>query len=494
MENKDRIIRLSDLFALLLKSFVFIVGIAIVFAVFGAARSARSQEEVNRESNNVTHNQLERSRKEFEEAQFALSTSEASLKNIEEVQIPALVERIAWAKTNIIHLKNHLDNSLLMALDPYSCSEASKSFYLEAHQLPVIIFQENKSYVLTDEELEGISTYRTLWPLDTEMLERVRSILGVEADLLYIREIATIAYDPMTGLTEIKVCYSDTSAAQKAVDYLFSAMKKQLDNTVGVYKITSLGNFCGTIVDLNVKNDQIVLMEGLTNLAQELSNSEKSLSELRESISDKKKEIDAASSTYSSAKRSLDEMERIMSSPNATAGISRRAMLRNAVIAGLFGAVFGCIVVICEGLFGKRLQNHSELSWRYSFPLLGVLPRQKKYLFERLIRRLEGEGNYSFDAAAQAAAQSILSAVGEKTACLASSLGRDEAERILPYLDGRLKCCGDILGEADAVKALADYDGVVLVEKREKSNIDLIDSEVQRIHALGKEIIGIVLT
>ena len=115
-----------------------------------------------------------------------------------------------------------------MALDPYACPEASLSFYLDAGQIPAIDFQSSQSYVLVDEELEAISSYRTLWPLDSEMLEEVRRILGLDAELLYIREIATIAYNPTNGLTEIKVCHSDTQAAQEAVDYLYQALKKQL--------------------------------------------------------------------------------------------------------------------------------------------------------------------------------------------------------------------------------------------------------------------------
>ena len=38
-----------------------------------------------------------------------------------------------------------------------------------------------------------------------------------------------------------------------------------------------------------------------------------------------------------------------------------------------------------------------------------------------------------------------------------------------------------------------EYDGVVLVEQREKSRFDQVDSEVRRIESLGKTIEGIVL-
>ena len=490
MENKERVLRLSDLFAMLLKSFVLIVCIAAVFAVIGAVNSIASQQKVN----NSSSGPLEPLLKTFSESQRALTISESSLKSVEEAQIPALIEHIDWANTNIAQLQSHIDNSLLMALNPYACPEASMSFYLNAEQLPSIDFQSIRSYVMVDDELETVSSYRTLWPLDSETLEEIRGILNIEAEPLYIREIATIAYNPANGFTEIKVCHSDTDAAKKAVDYLYQSFKKQLDKTVGSYQITPVGSFCGIIVDQDVRNDQAALMNVLTGLTQELSDSEKNLSDLRKSITEKRTQVDNARAAYRSAKSALDEAERKLSDPNAPGPVSRRAILRKAILFGLLGAFVSCVAVICVGLFGKTLQSHGEFAVRYPFPLLGVLPRKRKYLFEKLIRRLEGEGDYGYDAAAQAAAQSLLAAAGGKEICLVSSLGRSVTEEILPYVDGRFKSCGDILGEADAVKALAGYDGVVLVEKRGKSSVDLIDSEVQRVKALGKEIAGVILT
>ena len=80
-----------------------------------------------------------------------------------------------------------------------------------------------------------------------------------------------------------------------------------------------------------------------------------------------------------------------------------------------------------------------------------------------------------------------------KKACLISSLGSGMADEFTPYLNGKLAVCGDILRDPAAVKALADYDSVVLVEERESSRLDQIDGEVQQLKTLGKEILGVVL-
>ena len=57
----------------------------------------------------------------------------------------------------------------------------------------------------------------------------------------------------------------------------------------------------------------------------------------------------------------------------------------------------------------------------------------------------------------------------------------------------RLDTIGSILDNAEAIRKLSEFTGVVLVEERGKSRIDSIDAEILRAKSLGKDIIGIVL-
>ena len=81
----------------------------------------------------------------------------------------------------------------------------------------------------------------------------------------------------------------------------------------------------------------------------------------------------------------------------------------------------------------------------------------------------------------------------KRSACFVSSLGSEKASALLPYLDGKIDVCGDILNDPKAVKDLDNYDSIILVEQRRKSVLSQIDSEVLRAKAFGKEILGIVL-
>lgn len=489
MESKDRVIRLTDLIAMLLKGLIVIVCVAILFALFGAVKSYKGQMGDNLE-NSVTQDELNRAKAAYTEAEIIYSTAESSLKNVKEVQIPALLDYIAWAKESSLALREHLNKSLLMDLDPYACPEASMSFYINSEKIPAIAFQESQPYVYQDDEMPS---YAVKWPLDTAALEQVRSILNIDADLQYVEELTSITYN-QSGLAEIKVYCSDTQAAKEAVDFLFKTVRAQLNSTLKTYTITEVGRFCGVTVDQDLINRQGEFARGLNDLTSTISESEKTLNELKSDINGRKTALEEASTLYHKAKQNLYSAEKAMANPNVRGGVSRRAMLRKAILTGFIGAVISAVGVICVGIFGKTLQNHTEVSLRYPYPLIGVLPRQRKYLFEKLIRKLEGESDLDFDSAAHAVAQSLSAVIGERHVALVSTLGSKEAEKLMPYLDERVKVCGDILSDADAIKSLPAFDGLVLIERRGKSNIDIIDSEVLRAKTLGKEIVGVILT
>ena len=125
--------------------------------------------------------------------------------------------------------------------------------------------------------------------------------------------------------------------------------------------------------------------------------------------------------------------------------------------------------------------------------MLRYPPKKKRRWFEKTIRRLEGEPDQDYETAGRAAAQSLLSVIGQRKAALVSSEGKDLIRDIVPFVGDKIPVCGDMLKDADAVKAAEQYEGFVLVEAKGQSRLDQIDAEVRRIQALGKEVEGIVL-
>jgi hypothetical protein len=159
-------------------------------------------------------------------------------------------------------------------------------------------------------------------------------------------------------------------------------------------------------------------------------------------------------------------------------------------VLGLFGA---CFLVCLDKLLSGQLQNVNDALTRYSFPVIGIIPAKKKRLFEKTIRKLEGEPDLDYETAGKATAQSLLSMASGRRIALVSSAGPETVQEFLPFVGERIPVCGDLLRDAEAVKAAKDYDGFVLIEKRGKSHFDLIDAEARRIKSLGKQTEGIIL-
>ena len=184
--------------------------------------------------------------------------------------------------------------------------------------------------------------------------------------------------------------------------------------------------------------------------------------------------------------------ERFANAKPTAKNIAKKAVIF-AVVFCVLGVFAACALVCLAKIFSGKLQNISDVLTRCPFPLIGTLPVKKKRPFEKAIRKLEGEPDLDFETAGKATAQSLFSVVGNRRIALVSSEGHDAIQEFLPFTGDRIPVCGDLLRNAEAVKAAKDYEGFVLVEKRGSSRFDLISAEVRRIESLGKQVEGIIL-
>ena len=167
--------------------------------------------------------------------------------------------------------------------------------------------------------------------------------------------------------------------------------------------------------------------------------------------------------------------------------------MKYAVVFFAAGLLIACFLACLSTVLSGKLQTIYDLLMRYSFPVVGVLPTKKKRLFEKTIRKLEGEPDLDYETAGKATAQSLLSMASGRKIALVSSAGPETVQEFLPFVGERIPVCGDLLKDANAVKAAESYDGFVLIEKRGLSRFDMIDAEARRIQALGKQTEGIIL-
>lgn len=488
MNNDERVLRLSDLLSILLRNLKSIVCITLVFALLGSAyaftKAHHSDQSAAVQTQTKNIDELE--------TRYALSSHADEIANgimacYEEKRLSALWDRIDSANDNINKMGDYLAASPITSLDPYNCSVADVSLLIRDNANN---FTDERSRVLFNTGDRAAAVISSICTLDTSVLEKTRQILGIDSDLCYVQQLVNVFND--NGVVHIRIYSDNLDAAEKAIDNLYGTVVDRLHSTDTGFSFEKIGRYSGNIVDVKLQERKNAQSAEYDKASAELRNAESALFALDTELESFQSAASLASERSASAKQELEAAQIALTQPEAVAqpaGLS----VRTIALATVLGLFVGCFAVLSYELFSVKLNSQSELLRHYSFPLLGLLPSKKKWLFDKTIRRLEGETGADYETAARAAAQALLSVSESRSVCFVSSLGKETASTLLPYLDCRLSVCGDILSDPDAVKSLSSFDSIILVEQRGRSNLSLIDSEVLRAKALGKDILGIVL-
>ena len=487
MNNTETEIRFSDLYAMLLKSYKTIVCVVLVFAILGgcfgvykglnAAKSAA-----------VTEEDVEKAEKAVKTAQTKVTNAEKALDKLLNVTIPDAERKIQVAEKQVQRRQEYIDKSLYYKLDPYNSGVSRLIFYIDTDKE----INPAMPWMDVDPQKSIVTAYSKSFSADTEILDEIRSIMKTDADASYIYELISVS-NISNQFVEIRVRNENAEIAEKVVDYLYEKLLERLKGSVGEFSANIISKFTGYEVDWDMNDKHFTSEDNLLTAERNLQDAYDSLQTLNESIPDKEQAIEDANEALEESNENLEEVRQEFESTE----VSLKNIIKKTVIYAVASLFFGfvCIsaVILFSGITGNKLQNQSQVVSRYSPPLLGILPVEKKRKFEKTIRKLEGDPETDYESAVRVAAQNILSVTGNKKVCLVSSLGRQVPENIASYLDDRFTVCGDILRDSGAVKALSDFDGVVLIEERGKSRIDQIDSEMLHAKALGKEVLGFIL-
>ena len=402
---------------------------------------------------------------------------------LEEEELTSLWKSVAASNQNLAQLADYCDNSPFMALDPFHCTIYDISLLARSSGSG----NNNSISSVGGQAAAAISAICTM---DNSVLEKVRELLGTEQDLDFVRQLIYIFNDQ--DIVHVRLYCADTESARSVIDYLCRTVTDRLRSDNLGFTVEEISRYNGTVVDSFVREKQILTIDELSKTIITLKDAEAALSGLNSTMGKLRTAASDLEDKYESSEQEVVTIKAALSQdniPNDAGGIS----LKTVVLFFILGLFVGCFSVLCLWLLSGKFTSQNELLSRYSFPVLGVLPGEKKKLFGNTIRRLEGDSSTSFEDVAKVTAQALFRVTDKHTTCFVSSLGSEKAAALLPYLDGKIGVCGDILNDPEAVKDLDNYDSIILVEQKRKSVLSQIDSEVLRAKAFGKDILGIVL-
>ena len=474
MDNRETELRVADVFAMFLKAFVPILCVVLAFALIGCAYGWYAA----RHKAPVTEADVAAAADAARMAEEAYRSTEFAVAHANEVELPALMRQIEENEAAVQKQKTLIENSLLQAIDPFRCGVSRRTMQIVG---------------ASQDKLNAIAAaYEAAYRTDETVVGALRAALNTTADAPYLLELVQV-HGSSDGVIEIIAIHEDPAAAERMADAILPALHTSVGASVAPHKLETVGSVTGYEVNWELdrvqteRKNQLMLAENaLADVHESYRTLVSSNGKREQAIADTKVLFEEALSKQSSLKKQYTDTV-----------LSHRAVTKRMLLFGVLGAAIGlilaCVAVLLKNLLNGKLHNQTECRSRFACPILAILPREKRIPLQKAVQKLEGDPIGSFPAQAQAAAQSLLMQIGDRSVCLISSLGTDAAEKLSAYTGGKMPIAGDLLTDANAVSALAACDGAILIEQRDRSRIALIDAELDRAAALQKDVLGIVL-
>ena len=484
MNDTEMTVRISDLLAMMLRAFKTILCLVLILGFLGGVYGAYS---VAKTQPKVTQEDVEAAEKKMAAAESNLAKMQSALTFHNEVKIPGAIQKVERAERTVLQLQEYMENSIYYGMDPFHRGVARLRFAVDTDY----VVAPELAVKAKDPRIGIVKAYAEMCPFDAETMAQVRSIMGIVAPMQYLEELISVQSNN-DYIVEIDVYYDDSQVAEKVVNHLFQTMTTRGNEILPKHETIPLATYVGYEIDPSMSKSHASYEDSLTKAEKALLDATASYQAIQNDTSEEEAVADA-SAAFDSAQRALQNAKINYAKNRPSLRNMAKRAIKYGILGGLIGIALGCFFALIKGLFGGIIQNQNEVMNRYTFPLIGVLPRTKKVWFDKTIRKLEGEPTGNFEATAQATAQSLLSRIGDRSVCIVSTGSSAIAQKLAAYTGEKVPVIGNIIDNAEAVKKLADYTGIVLVEERGKSRVDLVDAQVLRAKALNKEIIGIVL-
>ncbi|MBR3294047.1 MAG: hypothetical protein IKI69_06460 [Oscillospiraceae bacterium] len=487
MNNNEREIRLSDLGAMILKSFTAIIALTLVFALLGGLYGA--YREIRREKRiTVSIADVKKAEDEFAAIQKKLSDAQKALRKRTVIEIPDAERNIENAELLVQRRQEYIDNSLYQAMNPLNHAVSRMTIYVKTD----VEINPNTPWLGSDPQSSIAIAFTRAYDNDTAILDRICEIMNTTADVRYVKELISVTA-VSDQFVEIVVYYDDVAIAEKVLDFLYQELSKRMKENIGDFSANIISQFTGNEVDWKMSDKQNDNQDNLLSAQRALEEANVTLKTLQDGIADIETLIEESTEQAETKAEELEELRQAL----VGGSINARKVLRKTVIFLVLGAVLGLcgasFLTVFRRLFGGKLQNQNDILVRYDFSVLGVLPGQKRRPLAKTIYAMEGEMDTDYASAMQTTVQSVKAIAGEESVGLISTRGCEPLEEISSIGGKQFVACGNILDDAKAVKAVEDCDKVLLVEKKECSYLSQIDAEVLRARALGKTILGMVI-
>lgn len=385
-------------------------------------------------------------------------------KALYELEIDGLKEKIEAQES-------YINNSILMRIVPYNKYVASAEVFVRTNA-PV---NESGVYLLQSDPADSIiKAYENV----IKRADGVEDILGNNIAPRYIRELMTTHIDYSGNVLTVSVAYTDEIGAAEILDALLNSLESEtpeVNEKFGNHDLIIMDKISSVVTDTNLLGVQQDNMNSIVTLQKSLDEKEKAAEGLMPP---------SQPSTLSSAS-------------------SLKTGIKYGVLGGVLGAFLSVFCICVVFLMSDKLNSEKELKNRFGLRILGVFePVQKKRVFagiDKWLNRLEGKVSRKPAEVYEIMAVNVKNYMkaGKKIMILGSASNEkmsEIAEELKRRVDGiEIQVGQDMEHYAETLSLLPEAGQIILVEERGQSKFEEIQSQVEVIRSLDKDIIGCVV-
>lgn len=352
---------------------------------------------------------------------------------------------------NIESLSDYIDNSILMTLDPYHAYSCGFYLYTTA---------ETEDPAMAEQTVTAICREYYAYLISPEVMEHLAAEFHMDAR--YMRELFSYSFSGDNCLS-VTVRGRSTEEAQSMAEAAAQLAQDQtvsVTQTLGAHTVSIIPVTMGSKIDFGLYDTQNTTHQKLTTMKNTLTST-------------------------------ITELKKL--APTELTSGDTQPLLFGAV--GAFLGVFLVAALACVGhLASSRVYSARMLKDRTGLCLLGCIGAKKHGPIDRWLRKLEGRAT---EADAEAVAANIANRCKDiSKLLLLGNCNASHAEALTRLLDQQkvdYTLCTDPARSAQSINALAQCDGVVLVETCGKSVYDQVLHCKDTAEEYGKPIIGCVV-
>lgn len=385
-------------------------------------------------------------------------------KALYELEIDGLKEKIEAQES-------YINNSILMRIVPYNKYVASAEVFVRT-DAPV---NESGVYLLQSDPADSIiKAYENV----IKRADGVEDILGNNIAPRYIRELMATHIDYSGNVLTVSVAYTDEIGAAEILDALLDSLEREtpeVNEKFGNHDLIIMDKISGVVTDTNLLSVQQNNMNSIVTLQKSLDEKEKAAEELTPPLQ-----------------------------PSTLSAVSSlKTGIKYGVLGGVLGAFLSVFCICVVFLMSDKLNSEKELKNRFGLRILGVFaPVQKKRVFagiDKWLNRMEGKVSRKPAEVYEIMAVNVINYMkaGKKIMILGSASNEkmvEIAEELKRRVDGiEIQVGQDMEHYAETLSLLPEAGQIILVEERGQSKFEEIQSQVEVIRSLDKDIIGCVV-